>query len=81
MVGVTVVIITCTYHGHEFVRVGYYVNNEYSDPELRETPPETPDFSKVCLCSFPVLFSCFKFSRLLALVYTECQDEVSFLGY
>ena len=48
-VGVTVVIITCTYHGHEFVRVGYYVNNEYSDPELRETPPERPDFSKVNL--------------------------------
>ena len=46
-VGVTIVIITCTYHGHEFVRVGYYVNNEYSDAELRENPPEKPDFSKV----------------------------------
>uniref|UniRef100_H2ZJV6 Uncharacterized protein n=1 Tax=Ciona savignyi TaxID=51511 RepID=H2ZJV6_CIOSA len=46
-VGVTVVIITCTYHGHEFVRVGYYVNNEYSEPELRETPPDKPDFHKL----------------------------------
>nr|XP_002129912.1 histone chaperone ASF1A-like [Ciona intestinalis] len=46
-VGVTVVIITCTYHGHEFVRVGYYVNNEYAEPELRETPPDKPDFNKL----------------------------------
>lgn len=46
-VGVTIVIITCTYHGREFVRVGYYVNNEYPDPELRENPPDKPDFHKV----------------------------------
>lgn len=46
-VGVTVVIITCTYHKQEFVRVGYYVNNEYAEPELRETPPEKPDFNKL----------------------------------
>ncbi len=24
----------------EFIRVGYYVNNEYMEEELRETPPE-----------------------------------------
>nr|CAB3223529.1 histone chaperone ASF1A-like [Phallusia mammillata] len=47
VVGVTIVILTCTYHGHEFVRVGYYVNNEYSDPELRENPPDKPDFTKL----------------------------------
>nr|XP_039260007.1 histone chaperone ASF1B-like [Styela clava] len=46
-VGVTVVIITCTYHSKEFIRVGYYVNNEYDDLELRENPPESPDFSKL----------------------------------
>lgn len=46
-VGVTVVLITCTYHGQEFIRVGYYVNNEYSDPELRENPPLKPDFSQL----------------------------------
>jgi hypothetical protein len=46
-VGVTVVLITCTYHGQEFIRVGYYVNNEYPDPELRENPPPKPDFSQV----------------------------------
>lgn len=46
-VGVTVVIITCTYHTKEFVRVGYYVNNEYDDEELKENPPEVPDFGKL----------------------------------
>jgi len=47
-VGVTVVMLTCTYHENEFVRIGYYVNNEYSDVELRETPPSPPDFEKLC---------------------------------
>ncbi|XP_020851029.1 histone chaperone ASF1B [Phascolarctos cinereus] len=46
-VGVTVVLITCTYHGQEFIRVGYYVNNEYTNPELRENPPLKPDFSQL----------------------------------
>ncbi|XP_006751546.1 histone chaperone ASF1B [Leptonychotes weddellii] len=46
-VGVTVVLITCTYHGQEFIRVGYYVNNEYPSPELRENPPLKPDFSQL----------------------------------
>ncbi|CAG8473094.1 3689_t:CDS:2 [Diversispora eburnea] len=36
---VTVIIITCSYKDQEFVRVGYYVNNEYSEEELRENPP------------------------------------------
>lgn len=46
-VGVTVVLITCTYRSQEFIRVGYYVNNEYTDPDLRENPPVKPDFSKL----------------------------------
>ena len=25
----------------------YYVRNEYSDPEMHETPPETPLFDKL----------------------------------
>ena len=43
----TVVLIVCSYSDQEFVRVGYYVNNEYDDPELRENPPEKVDLSKV----------------------------------
>jgi len=33
--------------GREFVRVGYYVNNDYIDEELRENPPPQVDFSKL----------------------------------
>uniref|UniRef100_A0A2K6UCZ5 Anti-silencing function 1A histone chaperone n=1 Tax=Saimiri boliviensis boliviensis TaxID=39432 RepID=A0A2K6UCZ5_SAIBB len=29
------------------IRVGYYVNNEYTETELRENPPVKPDFSKL----------------------------------
>jgi len=46
-VGVTVVLLTCSYRGKEFIRVGYYVNNEYLDPELRENPPTNPLFDKL----------------------------------
>lgn len=40
-------MLTCSYRGHEFVRVGYFINNEYIDPELRENPPTQPQFDKV----------------------------------
>ncbi|KAI8330909.1 histone chaperone [Chlamydoabsidia padenii] len=36
---VTVVLLSCLYNDKEFVRIGYYVNNEYTDEELRENPP------------------------------------------
>lgn len=39
MTGVTVVLITCSYNEAEFVRVGYYVNNEYETEEMRAEPP------------------------------------------
>ena len=39
IVGVTVVLITCSYLEQEFVRVGYYINNEYKTLEMRENPP------------------------------------------
>jgi hypothetical protein len=36
------------HRGQEFIRVGYYVNNDYGDPELRETqPPSAPQFDKL----------------------------------
>jgi len=46
-IGVTVVLLTCSYRGQEFIRVGYFINNEYSDLELRENPPSPPQFDKV----------------------------------
>ena len=46
-VGVTVILITASYREQEFVRVGYYVTNEYEDPEMREIPPAEPQFDKL----------------------------------
>jgi len=39
LVSVTVILLTCSYKQREFVRVGYYVNNEYDQEELRQNPP------------------------------------------
>ncbi|CAD7080613.1 unnamed protein product [Hermetia illucens] len=47
VVGVTIVLLTCSYRGQEFVRVGYFINNDYTDPELRENPPPKPIFEKL----------------------------------
>lgn len=47
VLGVTVVLLTCSYMSKEFVRVGYYVNNEYMDEELKENPPLATDFDKL----------------------------------
>ncbi len=46
-IGVTVVLLTCCYKKQEFVRVGYFINNEYNDPEMKENPPAVPEFDKV----------------------------------
>ena len=48
ILGVTVVLLTCSYKSQEFVRVGYYVNNEYDNPEMNENPPDQPQYDKVC---------------------------------
>ncbi|BHF69265.1 ASF1 anti-silencing function 1 [Sparganum proliferum] len=42
LVGVTVVLIQALYRDQEFIRVGYYVNNEYTKEELRNEPPPEP---------------------------------------
>jgi histone chaperone ASF1 len=47
LVGVTVVLLTCLYFGKEFVRIGYYVNNDYMDEELRTNPPTPPQIDKL----------------------------------
>jgi histone chaperone ASF1 len=46
-VGVTVILLTCCYNNQEFVRVGYYVNNEYVDPEMKENPPSVPQYDRM----------------------------------
>lgn len=40
-------LITATFRGQEFVRIGYYVNNEYDNPELRDNPPAEPKFDRL----------------------------------
>nr|OQO17916.1 hypothetical protein B0A51_12471 [Rachicladosporium sp. CCFEE 5018] len=47
ILGVTVILLTCSYDNREFVRVGYYVNNEYTDESLIEEPPVKPILEKV----------------------------------
>lgn len=51
VLGVTVVLVTCSYREKEFVRVGYYVNNEYSEAYDEEVGPPRPlDMNKVRRC-------------------------------
>ncbi len=48
ILGVTVILVTVSYREKEFIRVGYYVNNEYTeeyDPEIG--PPKPLDMDKV----------------------------------
>uniref|UniRef100_A0A7N0TKW2 Uncharacterized protein n=1 Tax=Kalanchoe fedtschenkoi TaxID=63787 RepID=A0A7N0TKW2_KALFE len=47
IIGVTVLLLTCSYVGQEFIRVGYYVNNDYDDEQLREEPPQKVLIDKV----------------------------------
>ncbi|WVR07191.1 histone chaperone ASF1 [Kwoniella sp. DSM 27419] len=47
ILGVTVIIITASYREKEFVRVGYYVNTSYEEPEWQENPPATVQWDKL----------------------------------
>ncbi|XP_047959106.1 histone chaperone ASF1B-like [Salvia hispanica] len=47
IIGVTVLLLTCSYQGQEFVRVGYYVNNDYEDEQLKAEPPQKVLIDKV----------------------------------
>ncbi|KAH6682521.1 putative histone chaperone ASF1 [Halenospora varia] len=47
ILGVTVILLTCAYDSREFVRVGYYVNNEYDSDELNADPPPKPILDRV----------------------------------
>ncbi|SPJ82386.1 probable ASF1 - anti-silencing protein [Fusarium torulosum] len=47
IIGVTVILLTCAYDGREFIRVGYYVNNEYDSEELAAEPPAKPIIERV----------------------------------
>ena len=39
LLGVTVILITCSYNDKEFIRVGYYVNTTFIDENNVDNPP------------------------------------------
>jgi len=47
LLGITAVLITCSFRGKEFIRVGYYINNTYTEELLIENPPNPPMLDKV----------------------------------
>ncbi|CAM6087192.1 unnamed protein product [Calypogeia fissa] len=66
LIGVTVLLLTCSYLGQEFLRVGYYVSNDYIDEQLREEPPAEVIIDKVQrnilaenprVTKFPIVFN------------------------
>lgn len=51
IVGVTVLLLTCSYKGQEFIRIGYYVNNEYVDltAGVEEDRPASSQYERLPL--------------------------------
>ena len=47
VLGVTVVLVTCSYKEREFVRVGYYVNNELLGHDPEQPLPTPLDLTQV----------------------------------
>ncbi|KAJ2818452.1 Histone chaperone asf1, partial [Coemansia sp. 'formosensis'] len=47
LIGVTVILLTCSYKDKEFVRIGYYVDNAYVDEALLLAPPDVPVLDKI----------------------------------
>ena len=43
LIGLAVVLVTCSYMDHEFIRIGYYVNNEYAIPFDSTVPEQYPN--------------------------------------
>ncbi|CAM9629166.1 unnamed protein product, partial [Chrysoparadoxa australica] len=53
--GVTVLLVTCSYRDREFIRVGYYVNNDLPEAALvkKEPPPEPSKMVRMILADKP----------------------------
>ncbi len=47
ILGVTAVILCCSYNNQEFFRCGYYLNNVYDSEEMNLNPPEKVDQSRI----------------------------------
>ncbi|KAG0599849.1 hypothetical protein M758_12G182800 [Ceratodon purpureus] len=66
IIGVTVLLLTCSYQAQEFLRVGYYVSNEYVEEAMRDEPPARVVIDKVQrnilaekprVTKFPIVFT------------------------
>ena len=47
ILGVTAVILCCSYNNQEFFRCGYYLNNLYDNEEMNLNPPEKVDQNRI----------------------------------
>jgi histone chaperone ASF1 len=47
LLGVTVILVTCSYLEQEFIRIGYYVNNAPAEGYDPENPPANVDIATV----------------------------------
>ncbi|GAX83473.1 hypothetical protein CEUSTIGMA_g10898.t1 [Chlamydomonas eustigma] len=86
ILGVTVVLLTCSYKGKEFIRIGYYVNNDYSDEELKENPPSKPNIPAITrtlladhprVTRFPIDFDNYALPQSAATAIEVIEDIVA----
>ena len=47
LLGVTVILLSCSYMDKKFIQIGYYVNNEYSEEYDPENPPNPVEINKL----------------------------------
>lgn len=47
LLGIVGLRLSCDYLEQEFVSVGYYVENDYDDPLMKEIPPSKPDYGQI----------------------------------
>ena len=47
VLGVTAIILCCSYNNQEFFRCGYYLNNVYDNEEMNLNPPEKVDKDRI----------------------------------
>lgn len=47
IVGVSVLLLRCKYNDQEFINMGWFVANEYTEEELKENPPSQPLIEKL----------------------------------
>eukprot|EP01041_Mallomonas_annulata_P000340 gene340-607_t len=84
VLGVTVILLSCSYLDNKFLQIGYYVNNDYNEPYDPESPPNPVEIHKVFrnilsneprVTRFPIDWTGGNASFPDAPVITEGQEE------